>query len=315
MKILLVSGFLGAGKTTFIKALARHTGKEFAILENEYGSVGIDGDVLRDGAPADTVNIWELTEGCICCSMKGDFAATVLTIANTVDPDYLVIEPTGVAMMSQVLQNLQKIEYERITLLAPVTIVDGHSYDRYVREYPELYRNQIASARTVILSKMEQSSGEERQRLKRELQAMNPGGRIMTEHYSRFDRTQWLSLLEHSFSGEKLCGEPEEPRKLPDTFSMKCVSVESPELLLVLLEELIRGKFGNIFRAKGQLLAGGQKLRFDVADGLYSVTGGEETAEEKVVFIGTEIARRKIRRCFEGAPGKIPAPRRGAGKK
>lgn len=70
--------------------------------------------------------------------------------------------------------------------------------------------------------------------------SMHSGGRIMTEHYSRFDRTQWLSLPENRFSGEKLCGEPEKPRKLPDTFSMKCVSVESSELLLLLLEELIR---------------------------------------------------------------------------
>ena len=94
MKILVVSGFLGAGKTTFIKSLAEHTGKEFAILENEYGDVGIDGNLLKEQQKVGEVNIWELTEGCICCLMKGDFAASVLTIANTVGPEYLVIEPT-----------------------------------------------------------------------------------------------------------------------------------------------------------------------------------------------------------------------------
>ena len=80
MKILIVSGFLGAGKTTFIKALAKHTGKEFAILENEYGAAGIDKDRLETELASGTVNIWEMTEGCICCSAKGDFALFVLSI-------------------------------------------------------------------------------------------------------------------------------------------------------------------------------------------------------------------------------------------
>jgi len=82
MDILIVSGFLGAGKTTFIKALSKKTGKEFAILENEYSDLGVDGERLQDS----TINIWELTEGCICCSTKQDFAQSVLTIANTISP-------------------------------------------------------------------------------------------------------------------------------------------------------------------------------------------------------------------------------------
>lgn len=310
MKLLLISGFLGAGKTTFIKALAKHTGKEFAVLENEYGSVGIDGDILRNEMPAEKVNIWEMAEGCICCSMKGDFAATVLTIANTVAPDYLVIEPTGVAMLSQVIQNLQKIEYERITLLAPITIVDGHSFDRYKMEYPGLYQDQIAAAHTVILSKMEHASIEEKERLRKELQKINPDGIILTEHYSTLEKAQWLSLLDRKLDGERLVESRESTEELPDTFSMKGVSVKTPELLLCMLEALVHGEFGNVFRAKGLVRAGEQKFKFDAADGLYSITGGEPEEEEKVVFIGTEIARQKIRRYFWGAPEKIAVPKR-----
>ena len=130
MKILVISGFLGAGKTTFIKALAKHTGREFAILENEYGSVGVDGDSLKDNIPPGKVNIWEMAEGCICCSMKGDFAASVLTIANTVDPEYLVIEPTGVGMLSSIIQSLKEIEYERMG-----TVMNGT--DRNLRSCTE----------------------------------------------------------------------------------------------------------------------------------------------------------------------------------
>ena len=133
MKILIVSGFLGAGKTTFIKALAKHTGKDFAILENEYGTAGIDADRLRAEEGQSPVNIWEMTEGCICCSAKGDFSLSVLSIANTIDPEYLVIEPTGVGMLGNVLENVKKIEYQRISILSPVTIADIYSCRRYLK--------------------------------------------------------------------------------------------------------------------------------------------------------------------------------------
>lgn len=320
MKILVISGFLGAGKTTFIKALARKTGKEFAILENEYGSAGIDGDDLRSslsvgssasaaGGAAGEVNIWEMAEGCICCSMKGDFAASVLTIANTVDPDYLVIEPTGVAMLSQVMENLQQIQYERILLLAPIAIVDGHSFDRYIREYAALYRDQIASAHTVLVSKMEQASAAERDKLEAALKNINPQGQIITDHYSALTADQWASLLERGYDGAVLQSQSSslQPSDLPDTFSMKGVSLESPERLFLLMEALIRGACGNVFRAKGQVRAGGHHFRFDVADGLYSITGGTEEpeTEDKVVFIGTDLARQKIRRYFFQSTGEI----------
>lgn len=310
MKILVISGFLGAGKTTFIKALAKHTGRSFAILENEYGSVGIDGDTLKKEMPAENANIWEMAEGCICCSMKGDFAASVLTIANTVDPDYLVIEPTGVAALSQLIQNLQQIEYERITLLAPVTVVDGHSYRRYIKEYTELYRNQIASAHTVVVSKMERADAKEKAYLKAELEAINPDGKILTEHYSSLSREEWISLLEHSYKGEELKAEIEAVQELPDTFSIRNASMERPERLFLMLEQLIRGAYGNIFRAKGQISAGEQSFRFDVADGQYSITGGDDDGADKAVFIGTEIQRQKIRQSFLLQTRKIILPKK-----
>lgn len=308
MKILIISGFLGAGKTTFIKALAKHTGKEFAIFENEYGAAGIDGDILKNETSVENINIWEMTEGCICCSMKGDFAASVLTISNTVDPEYLVIEPTGVAMLSQVIRNLQQIEYERIILLAPITIVDGHSYMRYVREYPQLYRDQVQFAHTVLVSKIEHADAQEKEYLKRELEKINPDADIISEHYSSLSGSKWMSLLEYGYRGERLKSKEEEPGELPDHFSMRGVSMESPEHLFLLLESLIRGGLGNVFRAKGQVRAGGQLLRFDVADGQYSITGGENENENKVVFIGRDISRQKIRRYFFEKRKKLIIP-------
>jgi hypothetical protein len=138
---LIVSGFLGAGKTTFIKRLARNVDQRFAILENEYGAAGIDGARLGQNRQGTQKNVWEMTEQCICCIGKKDFAASVLTIANVVDPEYLIVEPTGVGSLARIIENLRQIEYERIQLLSPVTYVDG-----YTKETKEIqYQYPVAS--------------------------------------------------------------------------------------------------------------------------------------------------------------------------
>ena len=151
MHILIVSGFLGAGKTTFIRKLAEKTDKRFAVMENEYGDAGIDGNLLEQNR----LKVWELTEGCICCSKKSDFAMSVLTIANGADFEYLVVEPTGVGLLSSVIANLHKIEYERIRLLKPVTVVDIDCIDSYLATFEQFYTDQIKNAAHIVISKTE----------------------------------------------------------------------------------------------------------------------------------------------------------------
>ena len=123
MKVLVISGFLGAGKTTFIQELLRRVHRDFAIMENEVGALGVDGELLQNTDKAEPVKIVELTEGCICCTRQADFASSVLTIANTVDPEVLIVEPTGVGELSKIIANIKKIEYENIELLAPLNIL------------------------------------------------------------------------------------------------------------------------------------------------------------------------------------------------
>ena len=294
MKILIISGFLGAGKTTFIQELVKRTHKEIAVLENEYGALGLDKSILENGLRAEDVNIWELTEGCICCSTKGDFAASVLTIANAVDPAFLVVEPTGVGMLSNIIRNLRQIEYERIRLLAPVTIVDGNSFGRYMEEYPELYKDQIQTASTILISKMEQADGSERRILKAKLQTLNPKAEIVENHYTMMPDSWWNRLLEKGFGKEIL--DEKAMDTLPDTFSLSRVYMDSVEKLLILLENLIRGVYGDIVRAKGCVQINGQTVRFDVADGRYSVIGAKSEMASKAVFIGHMIYRQELRK-------------------
>ena len=291
MKILVISGFLGAGKTTFIRELSRRTGRDFAVMENEYGQVGIDGSVLEQDAPE--LNIFELTEGCICCSMKSDFATSVLTIANTVDPEFLIVEPTGVGLLSRIIENLNQIQYERITLLSPITILDGNSFEQYRKDYPDILIDQISSAPTILISKMESSDEDEIAKVGNRLRELAPNAEIVTEHYSRKPDSWWNGLLEKGLSGPL-------PKTVDaeldmENLGLKDVVLDSPDELLLLLNGVVSGVFGRICRAKGYMKAGESWLRFDVAGNRYSITGCEEMDESRAVFIGNDLKRSWLR--------------------
>ena len=309
MRILVVSGFLGAGKTTFIKELARRTREDFSVMENEYGQVGIDGQLLAEKEmpesgeeDAGKLNIWELTEGCICCSMKSDFASSILTIANTIDPEYLIVEPTGVGMLSNVMSNIRLIQYERISLLSPITILDGNSFDRYCQEFPDIYRDQIASAGCVLVSKMEGADRQTLEQLEQSIRQINPDAEIFTTHYSANPNSWWESLLSRPADpAQKLPGKAETPDL--QNLGLTEVSLPSGNQLLLFLQGVVAGVFGDICRAKGYLPVGSGEqtawLRFDVVDHNYSITGIEEMPDSRAVLIGKGLKKNWLREVLQ----------------
>ena len=309
MRILVVSGFLGAGKTTFIKELARRTREDFSVMENEYGQVGIDGQLLAEKEmpesgeeDAGKLNIWELTEGCICCSMKSDFASSILTIANTIDPEYLIVEPTGVGMLSNVMNNIRLIQYERISLLSPITILDGNSFDRYCQEFPDIYRDQIASAGCVLVSKMEGADRQTLEELEQSIRQINPDAEIFTTHYSANPDFWWESLLScPADPTQKLPGKAETPDL--QNLGLTEVSLPSGNQLLLFLQGVVAGVFGDICRAKGYLPVGSGEqtawLRFDVVDHNYSITGIEEMPDSRAVLIGKGLKKNWLREVLQ----------------
>ena len=309
MRILVVSGFLGAGKTTFIKELARRTREDFSVMENEYGQVGIDGQLLAEKEmpesgeeDAGELNIWELTEGCICCSMKSDFASSILTIANTIDPEYLIVEPTGVGMLSNVMSNIRLIQYERISLLSPITILDGNSFDRYCQEFPDIYRDQIASAGCVLVSKMEGADRQTLEELEQSIRQINPDAEIFTTHYSANPDSWWESLLSRPADpAQKLPGKAETPDL--QNLGLTEVSLPSGNQLLLFLQGVVAGVFGDICRAKGYLPVGSGEqtawLRFDVVDHNYSITGIEAMPDSRAVLIGKGLKKNWLREVLQ----------------
>lgn len=309
MRILVVSGFLGAGKTTFIKELARRTREDFSVMENEYGQVGIDGQLLAEKEmpesgeeDAGKLNIWELTEGCICCSMKSDFASSILTIANTIDPEYLIVEPTGVGMLSNVMNNIRLIQYERISLLSPITILDGNSFERYCQEFPDIYRDQIASAGCVLVSKMEGAERQTLEELEQRIRQINPNAEIFTTHYSANPDFWWESLLScPADPTQKLPGKAETPDL--QNLGLTEVSLPSGNQLLLFLQGVVAGVFGDICRAKGYLPVGSGEqtawLRFDVVDHNYSITGIEAMPDSRAVLIGKGLKKNWLREVLQ----------------
>ncbi|MBP5158802.1 MAG: hypothetical protein ILP10_00715, partial [Lachnospiraceae bacterium] len=199
MKILIVSGFLGAGKTTFIKELIRRSGTRPVVLENEYGENSIDARDLKSSESSGNSGkpeILEFMEGCVCCTMKDSFINSVLTVFSGLSPDYLVVEPTGVGRLSNIIANLKPILHDNISLLKPVVVLSPRSYEANMKEWPELYRDQVAFAQTVIFSKCESDPPEVIAHTVAKIREINKDARIIDRHYTGQDDEFWKALME-----------------------------------------------------------------------------------------------------------------------
>ncbi len=150
-QIDIYSGFLGAGKTTLIKKMISESyrGQKLVLIENEFGQIGIDGGFLQDAG----INITEMNSGCICCSLVGDFGKALTQVIAQYDPDRIIIEPSGVGKLSDVIAAVNKVTNDRVTLGYTVAVVDAGKVKVYMKNFGEFYNNQIETASTIILSR------------------------------------------------------------------------------------------------------------------------------------------------------------------
>ena len=150
-KIDIYSGFLGAGKTTLIKKLIAeaYAGQKLVLIENDFGEIGIDGDFLQDAG----INITEINSGCICCSLVGDFSRALIQVIDEYHPDRIVIEPSGVGKLSDVIAAVEKVATDDVVLGYTVAVVDANKAKVYMKNFGEFYNDQIETASTIILSR------------------------------------------------------------------------------------------------------------------------------------------------------------------
>ena len=300
MDILIIGGFLGAGKTSFIKAMTRATGRQFVVVENEFGESNIDSRILKNDTP--DMKVWELTEGCICCSMNMDFSMSVMTIANTLNPDYLLVEPSGVALPGRIVEGLKKISYENIGILEPVTIVDAMHFRAHRKAYSEYFVDQVKAAGTVVLSKSEGLSEEEFTEVENEL-CLAPGVSFPHRHYSKWAMEEWEALLDRHIPGTAGAGRKmkrAEPKRPLASTTLRGISFSSPVELIATFELLLSGEFGHVVRAKGfaPKVCDGEWLSFSVVDGIYDITSAEPAEESEIVIIGEGLKKGLLRELF-----------------
>ena len=159
-KIDIFSGFLGAGKTTLIKKLIAQafTGEKIVLIENEFGEIGIDGGFMQDAG----IQVTEMSQGCICCSLVGDFGKALRKVLDQYAPDRILIEPSGVGKLSDVIRAVQSVATPDVTLNSFTTVVDAKKCKMYMKNFVEFFNNQVENAGTVILSR---TSGMDAQKL------------------------------------------------------------------------------------------------------------------------------------------------------
>ena len=311
MKVLVVSGFLGAGKTTFIRTLLKRTGIYAAVLENEYGETDLDGRAIRKDSP---LQVLEFMEGCVCCTKKDSFANSVIAISAGLDPDWLIVEPSGVGKLGAILDNIRRVSYEKIVPAGSILVIAPRSFQTVLNEFPEIFEDQMRHADTIVLSKTETEEQTVVEDVVRRIRAYNREAPVLTTHYASQDDDWWQQLLHmadaadaadlSSRSAGKAVQPDEEDAASPlDQITFRTARVRNPGDLTVFLEDILHGLFGDIVRAKGVLYMGEEPVRFDVADGLYAVTGEEEAnVKTQCVFIGQgmrEDALRERLRAFE----------------
>ena len=193
-KIDIYSGFLGAGKTTLIKKMIQeaYAGQKLVLIENEFGEIGIDGGFLQDAG----INITEMNSGCICCSLVGDFGKALTQVIDEYHPDRIVIEPSGVGKLSDVIAAVNKVTTDEVTLGYTVAVVDAGKVKVYMKNFGEFYNNQVETATTIILSRTDAIPQAKLDKAVELLREHNAAATIVTTPWGELTGAQLIEAME-----------------------------------------------------------------------------------------------------------------------
>lgn len=195
-KIDVFSGFLGAGKTTLIKKLIKeaYAGEKLVLIENEFGEIGVDGGFMKEAG----IQINELNSGCICCSLVGDFAKALKKVKEEYDPDRILIEPSGVGKLSDIVRAVESANLEDCVINSLTAVVDANKCKIYMKNFGEFFNDQIESAACIIFSHADVVSGEKLATAEKLVREHNPNATLVTTDWQLLDGKQILSAMEHS---------------------------------------------------------------------------------------------------------------------
>ncbi len=211
IKVDIFSGFLGAGKTTLIKKLIEeaYKGEKVVLIENEFGEIGIDGGFLKDAG----VEINEMNSGCICCSLVGDFGKALEKVIAEFSPDRILIEPSGVGKLSDIIQAVEDLDLEEVKLNGFTTIVDAKKVKIYMKNFGEFYNNQVEHASSIILSHTKGMDEEKLEKVVEVLRQHNRNATIITTDWDALSGAQILAAMEKRDTIEEALHHLEEEHK------------------------------------------------------------------------------------------------------
>jgi len=329
-KVNVISGFLGAGKTTLIKKLLDEAlkGERIVLIENEFGEIGIDGGFLRDAG----VEISEMNSGCICCSLVGDFGEALKKVMDQFHPDRILIEPSGVGKLSDVIRAVQGVaeHVPEMVLGCAVAVADAAKCKVYLKNFGEFYANQIQHAGAIILSrtqKLDQTGLEAASALLREKNKTAP---IVTTPWDQLSGEQLLSVMEQGDTLARdllaeeacpVCGghhghehhhdhgacgchdhhhHGHDADEVFTSWGVETTRAFTPEKLEEVLAALDSGRYGAVLRAKGIVPGGeGGWLHFDYVPQEHQVRTGPADYTGRLCVIGSKLDEAGLKALFE----------------
>ena len=329
-KIDIVSGFLGAGKTTLIKKLLKEAlaGTQTVLIENEFGEIGIDGGFLKDAG----IEIKEMNSGCICCSLVGDFGTSLKEVLNTYHPDRILIEPSGVGKLSDVMKAVQNAGLgTEVELNSAVAVVDASKCKMYIKNFGEFFINQIEHAGTIILSRTDVASEEKVKQAVELIREHNEKATIITTPLAQLEGREILATIEgakdleaelmeqvkamhdehehhHHHDDDEECGcghhhhhHDHDADEVFTSWGLETNRTITKEKLESLLQELAHSeKYGQVLRAKGMLPdADGTWYYFDLVPEETEVRTGAPIYTGKVCVIGSNLKEDELKKAFE----------------
>jgi G3E family GTPase len=325
-KIDIISGFLGAGKTTLIKKLiSEKLGSEkLVIIENEFGEIGIDGSILK----STNIEVREINSGCICCTLVGDFGRAIEEVVAKYSPDRILIEPSGVGKLSDVIKACKAIKSKEILEISMlIAVVDVLKYQIYISNFGEFYTNQISSAKTIILSRTQKAENKELETIVHSIRKLNAKANIITTPWDSLASDVIISVAEQDTSAsldEKVKGTKKVILKRTvhhDKCKCGCNNehshnhsadeafdswgVETPRKyieteLKSILEKLENEKlYGMILRGKGILqIAENRWVQFDYTPGEIEIKETTVDYTGRICIIGRDLKELEISKLF-----------------